>query len=153
MKVIYNLPAVEPTIAAETLLPEQFQIAEAVTTGEVETERAALEDSEAVRLYRDIIAVARVRDSILEAPKGTSGADLHFLSSWREELDNARYSKGYSSLIRGSISQLHYWNTIIVLNYHLAGVANETQEALNAAVKTIQLIEASQGDGVTMCLW
>jgi hypothetical protein len=143
----------EPTIASNTPLPEPFHANEVLTTSDEEADQAALNDQEAVGLFRDTIAAARIRDEILEALKGGRGSDLRPISSWTERLDNARHSRSYTSSIRSRISQLHYWNTVIVLDYHLSEASNETQEALKAAVKTIQLIEASQDEGVTMCLW
>lgn len=126
------------------------------------------EDQEAVDLYCDIIETIRTRETILQTPPPPPSSEslediandrmrliisiidkLKAKSRLKRPLD-FKFTK--SITLRATISDLCFYNSIIVLSRYL-DPDTISQESIQAARISIKLISANHATGMIMCLW
>jgi hypothetical protein len=133
---------IDSSIAEKTPLPTPFASDLSALIDDLDYYETISNDEEAVGLFYKVITVIRTRDSMLmhkETPK-PANFDTY----------------GFPTSIREHVRELVRLNSIIVLEHFSAAQqrgSGSDSEDVTAAMKTIQLIEASQHDGLAMCLW
>lgn len=104
-------------------------------------------DQEVVALFREVIISTNNTANALGDPGLSTAASVQELPPLVTS-----YPGWTPESVRGKIRRLHLFNTTIILDHHLNN-PDPSASAMKAAVGTIQLIEASQKEGLTMCLW
>ncbi|KAK4555586.1 hypothetical protein LTR86_007339 [Recurvomyces mirabilis] len=142
---------IDSSIVSDTPLPQHFERGETTMLSEGEAQEIARDDDEAVTLFLDVIATIQKRDSILalRTIDDVSGTPVRSLT----DILLPRISlRGHNSSIRDCVHELVRLNSIIIIS-HMSDKLSPGTEAVDAAVETIQLIEAFKDERLITCLW
>ena len=140
------------SVAVNSSLPEPFQAPEASSTNDAEIMEIKRNDEETVALFLDVISVIQKRDSILASKENNSNPSTPLRATLADVFQPRPQDENQKSRVRSSVRELVRLNSTIIVDHKLHA-PSASEEAISAAVKTIQLIEASQKEGLVMCLW
>ena len=146
------MPMLDLSIAVNSSLPEVFQALEASSTNDADIMEIKRNDEETVALFLDVISVIQRRDSILARQENNSDPASPLRATLANAFQPRSRHENQKSRVRSSVRELVRLNSTIVVDHKLHA-PRASEEAISAAVKTIQLIEASQNEGLVMCLW
>lgn len=152
LAVIYDMPMMDFSVAVNSSLPELFQAPETLLTNDTEIMEIKRNDEETVALFLDVISLIQRRDSILVCKENNSNPATPLRATLADVFQPRPQHENQKSRVRRSVRELVRLNSTIVVD-HKFHAPSASEEAISAAVKTIQLIEASQNEGLVMCLW
>lgn len=152
LAVIYEMPMMDSSVAVNSSLPELFQATGTSLTNDAEVEEVKRNDEETVTLFLDVISFIQRRDSILACTENSSNPATPLQATLANVFQPKPQHDNQKSRVRSSVRELVRLNSVIVID-HKFRAPSTSEEAISAAVKTIQLIDASQDEGLVMCLW